>query len=165
MTRDVSDNFKLGSFAAQTELAYIILLTIEHDDLAEPIQVTPDPMSDLGDGIRGVISNGLEYVALPFEIVLPGEDEDGQPVSRIRMDNISREIALAVRSINSAPDVSIQIVLSSDPDVQEILIDGFQLGNIRLDALTVEGELNTERIDQRQFPPKRFTPSLYPALH
>ena len=162
--RNVSDEMKEAVFAQRTGEAFIVLLKLEHDDLAEPIYITTDPMEVLSTDVRGVISNGIEYTFLPFEIVLPGEDEDSPPVSKVRIDNITREIVTAVRTIRDAPNVTISIVMSSDPDTEEVSISGFQLNNVRADAFTVEGDLTTERLDVEPFPSGRFTPALFPGL-
>jgi hypothetical protein len=165
MGRDTSANFRRGAFASETSEAYIILVQLDHTALEEPIRITTDPMTEFSPGIYGVMSNGEQFTALPFEIVLPGQAPNSPPVSTLKMDNISREIALAVRRMNSAADATISVVLASDPDVTEILIEGFQLNNIRLDALIVEGELNLERTDLTQFPPQKMTPSYFRGLH
>lgn len=165
MSRTVSSSMKEAVFGQRTPEAFLILLTIDHDDLAEPIRITPDPFEVLPIlGIRGVVSNGVEYSALPFEFILPGDSPDSPPISTIRMDNISREIVNAIRSITSPPTATISIVLSSDPDVVEITLTDFTLNNIRADVYTVEGELSTEQLDAEPLPSGRFTPGLFPGL-
>jgi len=163
--RTVSSNFKREVFKPQTKEAFIVLLKLEHADLEDAIRVTPDPLQELEPRVFGVQSNGQNFYAMPFEITLPGEDEESSPVSRVAMDNISREITNAIRQISTPPDATITVVLASNPDVEEISITGFQLTNIIVDPLTVEGELTLERTDLRKFPSARFTPSYFRALH
>jgi hypothetical protein len=160
----VSDNFKRESFARESGDVHIVLVTIDHDDLSDPINVTQDPMQVLSTGVRGVVSNAVEYSAVPLEITLPVEDEDRMPMAQLKVDNIDRDILMAVRAIGSPPDVTIKIVLASDPDVEEIVIDGFQIGKVTADAFTISGDLTTERLDLAPWPPGKFTPDKFPGL-
>jgi hypothetical protein len=121
-------------------------------------------METLSTGVPGVKSQGEEFVALPFEISLPNEDEDTLPRARLTIDNVSREIIKAVRSINSPAQITIQVVLASDPDTVEAEITKFQLTNVTADALTVQGDLTTEQFDQEPYPAGRFTGAGFPGM-
>lgn len=164
MSRDVSDTLKEAVNAQQTGEAFIMLIEIDHDDLETPIRIASDGPDELENGANGVISNGQEYVFLPFEPILPNQDKDRLPIARIRIDNISREIIQAVRTISGAPSFKIMVVLSSDPDTVEIELTGYKLRNVTADAMSVEGELVTEQFDIEPFPSGRFTPANFPSL-
>jgi hypothetical protein len=165
MSRNVSTNLIEAVNASETDEAFIILVTIDHADLSEPIRITTDPYEDVdGNDTMGVISRGNNFIALPFELILPNEDEDQSPMAKIKIDNISREIVEAVRTITSPADFSIEIVLASDPDTVEASWTGFQLRNVRYDAFVVEGELTIEQFDKEPFPEGKFTPSAFPGL-
>jgi len=165
MVRPVSNALKQAVNAQETDKAFIILLTLEHEDLSAPIRVTQDSMQDLPiSGGRGVISRGNEFVALPFEIVLPDENEDQSPRAKLKIDNISREIVAAVRSITSPASAMLEIVLSQDPDVVEMQLLDFQLRNVTYDAFVVEGDLTVEQFDLEPFPAGRITPSRFPGV-
>jgi hypothetical protein len=140
------------------------LLTIEHNTLNEPIRVASDAKEDLSSGVRGVKSNGNEFVHLPFDLVLPDQDEGQLPRAKLRIDNVNREIVKAIRQTDTPAEITIQIVLSSDTDLVEVEITKFELTDIVADALTVEGELTTKQFDREPYPAARFTPSGFPAL-
>ena len=162
--RSVSNALKNAAYASQTDEAFLTLLTIDHETLDEPIRVTTDPFETLTSGVKGVVSNGIEYIALPFEITFPDENEDQLPRARLTIDNIDRSIILAVRQINSPADMNIKIVLASDPDTVEAEIKNFQLRNISADALTVQGELTTIQFDGEPYPAGRFTTSEFTGM-
>lgn len=164
MSRSVSNVLKNAANAANTSEAFLVLLTIEHASLAEPIRVTTDQIDTLSSGVKGVISNGVEYVGFPFEIILPDENENTLPRATLRLDNVDRTIVQAVRSITSAPDVTMQVVLASDPDTVEAEITNFQLRNVTANAQVVEGELTTTQYDEEPYPAGRFTPNGFGGL-
>lgn len=164
MSRDVTDTLKEEVFAQNTEEVFVTLLTLSHPDLSQPIRVCSDPAVDLVSGSRGTASRGEDFVFLPFELIPPGQSGDSLPTGRLRVDNVSREIVQAVRLISSPADILIEVVMASAPDVVEAVIAGFQLRNIKADALTVEGELSTIRFDMEPFPRGSFTPSQFPGM-
>lgn len=163
--RNVSDNFKSAVFAQSTGECFIALLTISHPSFTDDIRVASDPYEVLPDaGVRGVVSNGLEYVYLPFSLNLPAQDDTNIAKASISIDNINREIVAAVRQANSALTISISIVLSSNVDVPEITISDFRLERVTYDAHTVSGDISLEYFDLEPFPAKRFTPSDFPGM-
>lgn len=157
-------NFFAAIHGRSIEEVFILLLTIEHEDLVEPIYVANDVRDDLGGGARGVRSQGKEFVFIPFQAKLPNLEQDVIPAAKLTMDNISREITRVISEISSPPMVRMQIVLSTDPNVVEYDLQGFKLNNVNYDVLTVEGDLTVEYFASEPYPSVRFTPSRFPGL-
>jgi len=165
MARTLSATAKAAIFAQTTSEAFIMLVTINHSSFTTPIRVSSDPTQDLPvAAVRGTVSNGVEYIFLPFAINLPTQDDTGLARAQISVDNISREIVAAVRGADSALSIDIDIVLSSDPDTVEVNIADFRLDRVTYDAFTVSGDISVEYFDLEPFPTKRFTPADFPAL-
>lgn len=156
MSRTVSATFKEALFASETSQAFLILVTIDHDDLDEPILVT-------SDGVN-TTSNGLEFIAFPFRLSLPDDTIDRMPKARLEIDNISREIVISIRSISTAPTVTLQVVLASDPDTVEASFPDFEMRNIEYDKLIVSGDLQLKDFVAEPFPAKIFSPADFPGL-
>lgn len=165
MPRPLSNAAKQAIYAQQTDVAFIVLLTIDHTTFAAPIRVASDPFELLPNaGVRGVLSRSNEYIYLPFIINMPVQDDTGISKASISIDNISREMVARVRQATSALSITIEIVLSSDVDTPEISASDFKLERVSYDALTVSGDISVEYFDLEPFPSKRFTPSDYPGI-
>lgn len=162
--RQLSDTLKEEIFARESGAVEITLLTIEQAELEEPIRCATDGPMVLSSGHRGVVSNGQEYVHFPFEPILPGESADQFPTARLKIDNVSREILLAVRRMSGPADITFSVCLASNPDLIEISVSGLRLRNVTADAMTVEGELTPEQFEYEAFPVGRFTPAHFPGL-
>ena len=134
----------------------LILLKIDHVDLAEAIFVVNDRVN--------VTSNAQEYIAFPFEIRLPDSLEDAPPRATLLIDNVSREIGQAIRDISTAAIVTISVVLRADPDTIEMDFPVMRLTNIRYDALQVSGDLEFEDLTREPFPARIFSPAEFPGL-
>jgi len=134
----------------------LILLKIDHADLAEPIFVVNDRVN--------VTSNAQEYIAFPFEIKLPDSLEDAPPRAQLQIDNVSREIGQAIRDISTAASVTISVVLRADPDTIEMDFPTMRLTNVKYDILQVRGDLEFEDLTREPFPARSFSPAEFPGL-
>lgn len=165
MSRNVSNAFKAAAFAQQTGEAWILLVTINSPNLAQPIRVASDPYEVLPiAGVRGVVSRGDEYIYLPFSISLPAQDDTGIARAKISIDNVGRDVVLAVRQSQSKISIAIEVVLASALDTVEMSLSDFTLDGISYDALTIEGEISVEYYDLEPYPARRFTPSDFPGI-
>jgi hypothetical protein len=144
-------------FSESTREVLLALLKIEHPNLVTPIRVV--------NNLQPITSQGYTWAAFPFEITLPGEAEDELPVMTLRIDAVDRQIITAVRNLQGAPDITLDLIVASQPDVVEASFVGFKLKNVSYDNLTVEGELRLEEILSEPFPKDSFTPFVAPGLY
>lgn len=165
MPRNVSDTLKQEVFNQETAEVFIVLLTISHENFDDDIRVASEPLVDLPDaGVKGVISNGLEYLYLPFDFQLPNQDDTGVARATLNIDNVDRRIVAAVRQANSAVGISMQVVRASDVDTPEVTVVDFKLERVTYNALVVSGEISVEYYDTEPFPQGRFTPGKWPGI-
>ena len=151
----ISTDLKEEAWAASSDLP-LVLLEIDHADLATPIQVV--------NNTENITSNGTEYVAFPFEITLPDSKEKATPRAKLRIDNVSREIGEAIRTITSPPSVTIKIIRQSDHDTVEAEYSGMKLFHTYWDALSVEGTLEFEDLTREPYPARTFNPANYAGI-
>jgi hypothetical protein len=165
MTRNVSGNLKREVFNQQSSEVFIVLVTISHPSFSDDIRIASDSYESLPiAGVRGVVSNGLEYIFMPFNFNLPKQDDTGVAKASISIDNISRSYVAAVRNADSALSISIDVVLSSDVNSPEVSISDFRLERIEYDSMVISGDISVEYFDLEPFPSKKFTPSDFQGL-
>lgn len=163
----ISDNLRQVSYAQETDVAVIILLTLRTNDLPDAIRICSTPVekfADLGENVYGCTSNGQRYLFLPFNIVLPQDDKTGTVTAKLTIDNVNRQIVQYARETKSAINVDIQVILSNDLDAVELEFKDFKLTNVSYDAFTVSGDLSVDYLGLEPFPCGRFTPSGFPGL-
>jgi len=142
--------------AQETDEVFLLLLALDHDDLAEPIRVV--------NNTEDVTSRGNAYVAYPFEIALPDEDPESVARVTLRIDNVDREIVKSLRAIQAPLSVALEVVMASSPDTVEAGPFNMTLVAAEYDALTVTGELAFEDVLNESFPGHSYIPSEYPGL-
>jgi hypothetical protein len=156
VSRTVSGLTRQALYAAETGEVFLILLTISHPQLVAPIRVTSDGVD--------TSSRGNSFIAFPFELVLPDDQESKSPRARLIIDNIDRQIVSAVRSLTSSPNILIEIVRAAAPEVVEAQFIDFKLVNISYDSHVVQGDLTLEDFTAEPFPAGSFSPNLFPGL-
>lgn len=156
MSRDFSTSARQSLYAGSTDDVFLILLTFLHDDLTAPIRVTSDAVN--------TTSRGNLFIAYPFELSLPDDDETRPPRARLTIDNIERQIMTAVRNLTTAPTVLIEIIRAADPDTVEARFADFKLLNVQYDAHVIQGDISVEDFTTEPFPAHTFSPSLFPGL-
>lgn len=156
MSRTISASTRRALYAAESDDAFIILLTLAHADLAAPLRVC----SDAAD----VISRGDVYVAYPFDLSLPDDEEDRAPKARLTIDNVDRQIVATLRGLATSPVLTMEIVRAAEPDVVEASFRDFRLRNVRYDSQVVQAELTIEDFTSEPYPAGSFSPSLFPGI-
>ena len=151
-----SQAFRSATFQPETGQAFLALVTIAHSDLAAPMRLSTDSVD--------TVSRGLTFVAYPLEITLPPQEAGTLPVARIRIDNVDREISTAVQQITPPLTVTIEMVLSGNPDEVIMAYTDFLLKGITYDALTVEGDLMVRDWGKEPFPAWSFGPGRFASL-
>lgn len=143
--------------AQESSESIIALLTIDHDDLPDPIRVARNTVGD------DIVSGGETFIAMPFEIEIPTDSEKA-PVARLEVPNVDRSIGQALEELASPAVCTIQIVLASEPDTIDREYAQFELRNAEWDALAVTAELTQANFTGEPWPFLRVTPQWFPAL-
>lgn len=157
----VSDALVRAAFDQETGEVVLVALTLEHDDLVQPIRVI--------NNTEAVTVEGEEFVTYPFEISLPDDQDSGPPRARLAIDNVSREIAQSVREIASPVSVTIAVVRAVEgtdgwTGAVELSFPNFLLRDVKWDALQVSGDLQVEDLTREPYPAGSFTPASFPGL-
>lgn len=155
--RTLSPGALQAMLASETGNVFIMLLTISHPTLAQPICVCSDAVP--------TVSNGVNYQPFPFQLGFPSDRADQIPQCSLTIDNVDRSIVTAIRNMGIVPPtLEIQLVTSETPDTVEAAIAPLTLRNITYDALTVTGTLSFEQILAEPFPGDLVTPATLPGV-
>lgn len=154
MPRTLSNTALASLNAAETGEVWLVLLTITNPGITT-IRVV--------NNTEDITSRGNVYQAFPFEIELPGQDPDSPASARLRIDNVDKRIVEAVRSISTPPNITIEVILASQPDTVEIAYADLTLRSVEYDADSVRGELTFESIFSEPVT-LSVTPNRFPGL-
>ena len=156
MSRHLSAGTCQALFAAESTDVFIILLTFMHADLAEPIRV--------GSNSADTVSRGQVFIAYPFDLTLPDDDEGRAPRARLVIDNVDRQIVATLRNLATSPILTLEIVRAAEPDIVEAVFHDFRLRNVRYDSHVIEADLTIEDFTAEPYPAGSFCPSVFPGI-
>lgn len=151
--RSISTAGRAALYAAQSDTAWLQLVTIEHDSIGTPIRLVCNT--------EDVVSRSETYQAFPFAIHLPATD---QMQVELVVDNVTRELVEEVRSIDTPLTVTLEIVLASDPDTIEAGPFSFESRSAEYDVQQMRLTLAYEPLLNEPFPAHSYTPIDYPGL-
>ncbi len=150
--RTLSSTAITSIMAENTGEVWLFLLTITHPSITDTLYFV--------NNNEALTSRGNVYIPFPFTVELPTEDSENLGEVRLKIDNIDRSIVKALRSIDSPPSVTLEVVLASQPDTIEASFSGMLLRNANWDAPSVTASLKFEDIGAEpmslQMTPQRF---------
>lgn len=151
-----SANFIDAVVNQNTDEVFLFLLTLSHDDLFNPIRVV--------NNVESITSRGMDFTAFPFDLILPQDDGDTLPQVIISLSNVDLSLVDEIRSLNSSLNVTLEIVLASDPNYVEMSIDGMKTISVQYDAQTIQATCQIEDVLNLAFPKDAYLPSNFPGL-
>ena len=134
-------------------------------------QIVATMESELAGDESGLIGywkmdDGDRFASFPFQLDLPHEAPNEMPRARLRIDNVHRDIVGGLRLLAGTargPDVLMELIAASDPDLVEHSWPNFRLRSADYDLLYVTGELMLDLEELEPFPGDSITPETSPG--
>jgi hypothetical protein len=139
MARTYSAQYKSTLAKVSAEEAPLILVEINHPELVAPIRVVNDT--------ENITSNGEEFIAFPFSVILPDDYENKLPRARIAISNVGRDLMFWLETTDGGigSTATFRQLMRSRPDTVEWEIT-MALFNITANNLEVTAELGFENL-------------------
>ncbi len=142
--------------AQQTKEVVLSLLTIDHDDLDEPVRLV--------DNTVDVQSRGNTHTAGGFELKLPQETGEKLPTVTLEIDNADRALTAVLRSITTKATVTHEVVLASSPDTVERGPFTYTTDQFSFTAEKIYARLAYEDILNAPIPSEVVNPTDFPGV-
>ncbi len=160
MSRTLTTAFRAALLAERAGDPILELCTITHPNLPT-LRFVRDRVD--------LVSRGETYLAFPFEITLPEDDEQNPPLARLRISNVSRQIVEGIRSVkrDERLQFTLEVVRAADPDTVEFSLPTMDLLNVQVTAMTITGDIGSRLARPRRWPGgvhSRFLPSTHPGV-
>jgi len=139
MARTYSAQYKSTLAKVSAEETPLVLLQIDHPQLPSPVRVVNDT--------QNITSNGQEYIAFPFQVVLPDDFENQLPRSRVSIANVGRDLMFWLETTDGGigSTAKFQQVMRSRPDQVEWEIT-MSLFNVTANNLEITADLGFENL-------------------
>lgn len=168
--RSISTALRTELFKQNSGIQLGVLVTLSHPDFpSETIRIGNLAIDKLTDAplTYGCTSNGNIFTVIPFDIMLPDDQDKRGTSSQLIVSNLKsdRDLPQLLRKLPDPGKCTIQLVRSnalSSIEMQWVDLDirGIS-GNIQF--ITIE--FGVDSLEREPIPAGRFTPSGFPALH
>lgn len=111
-----------------------------------------------------VSSRQQTYRAASFEITMPEEPEDSVPTMNFAFSVAERDALRELRESTDLPMLTLEIVLSSDPNVVEVGPFVFDVRSFQVQGVSVRVEAGFEPMLDLAVPQMSYDPNLFPGL-
>lgn len=157
MPKEYSAQYKSTLAEVNATEAPLLLLEIDHPDLATPVRVVNDSLD--------LTSNGDFYVAFPFRCTLPDDFENQLPKAKISIDNASRDLMYWIETTGGGKGstAKFKTVMRSNPDLVEWQIQ-MSLFNVNVNMQEISADLGFENLFGKPAISYRYTPTNNPGL-
>ena len=144
----------------------VVLVTITHPQLAEPIRLSTDPTERLSEDplAYGTRSRGEVYQFVMVSAVLPDDREAGVTTTSLVFENVGQGMVEQVRAIRTPARVDFAVVLASAADHVEMEWTDLRTVSASYDAGQITIELTREPITDVPWPSGRMTKNRFPGL-
>ena len=156
MARNLSDAFRQAMQSQSSDVAALMLLTVEHVSLPAPIRLVLNT--------EDVVSRGETYTRMAFSVTLPDQVQGQPPRALLQVDAVDRQIVASLVDESEAPTVRFELVSSDTPDTVEYQTTRMEWRQVQWNGLTMEGELTGPAVLNRRTGFYRFTPTVAPGL-
>ncbi len=120
--RSLSLNFRRSLHGPASEEVPVLLVTITHPSLVEPLRLSSDWTTQISDDppTYATISNGEAFTHVLMNMLIP-DDKEGEPLSaQLQLENVEADAGPLLEPILGDVKVTMQVVLASSPDFVEI---------------------------------------------
>lgn len=163
-----SARYRRAIASAETDEAFLYLLTLDHEYLTEPLRFVVALREDQTD----IVSRGNTYIAYPMEIAFPNQEEGSRSRARVRIsavndpDHPEHDIVFIARNLDGdPPTITLETVLYRQPDIVERTAPDMVLEGFETDRLVIEGDLAYEDFFTQKFPKDDYNPGDWRGVH
>lgn len=156
MSRELSAPLLSEMLSQNSGDPFLMLCTLSHATFGSDYYLV--------NNTENIVSRGVIYTAFPIDFTLPVDDGESDRQVQIVFDNVGLELIEDLRAITTPIDVTIELILASNPDNVEIELGELKLQSITYDNQRISGQLYLDDFLNTEIPSEKYSPSLYPGI-
>ncbi|SFV05982.1 hypothetical protein SAMN02799631_04331 [Methylobacterium sp. 174MFSha1.1] len=166
MPRLISLNARKAAHAQQTDQIPVMLATIRHIELPEPVYLSSDNTERITDEplVYGTRHQGHTYLFVQMGAVWPDDQRGSAPKSTLVFENVTPDMAKPLRAVLSPASVDLTIVMAETPDVIEARYLNLKGTLGTWDASAISLDVGRETFANEPCPSRRVTKACFPGV-
>lgn len=145
---------------------WVVLLTLTHPGLPEPVYLSTDPTERISSDpyLLGTRSRGRIYKCVPVDVVVPGDSANRPGEARLSVQLIDPAILKVLRRDPSPGQIALELVTAAAPDTIEVDFGSFTIAAAPWTQPEVTVVLQQPSLTQEPFPFGSMTPNAFGGL-
>lgn len=162
MPRTLSPAARIAMFSSQTDKVVTALVKVAGTGIPTPLRLARNRSN-----VTSTVDGGSQvYTAFPFNVTLPDDKDDGSVKTvQLVVDNVTREMVIAVRDLTVPPTVTLWLVLADSPNTIEVGPLSFVVAGAQYDAGQMVLTLKYEDRLGNKLNGLDFDPINFPGVH
>ena len=172
MSRYVSFNAREAGDASASDQIEVVLVIVEHPDLAEPERLSSDNKVRLSvEPLQyGTLSSWRTQSGEPFRFIgmgaqLPDDADDGPANGSLVVELHDQRLVDALRSTVTPATIHMALVMADTPDLVEAEFVGMELAGADIGAGEATLQFGLKPVLAERNPSDRMTRQQFPGLH
>ena len=161
----ITREYRIKLYGQNSGLVCASLVTLTHPTEGT-VRISTDNADVLSTNpqVRGTISRGESYQWAPVDLILPLDEAQSDPVSRIAIANVDRRLVPYARSIPGDITATFELIDPADPDTVQRDWPDLEVVSFNYDALECVVGLRVDLRQHLRFPKGSFTPAGFSGL-
>jgi hypothetical protein len=152
----ISNELLAQLYANESSDPFLMLVTLSHPDFVSTQRLVNNTVD--------IVSNGETFTAFPMKIGLPVDDGETAREVQITFDNVGRDLIDEIRSITSPIDVTLEMVLASNPDQVQITLGELKIRSIGYNKSTITARLFMDDFLNTAMTSEKYDPQTFPGI-
>jgi hypothetical protein len=156
MPRSYSDNLLDSLTSEETSEVYTTLVTVKDNEGTVLARFTDDSVD--------TTYAGSNFVAYPFSISLPDNQEGRETTAQLTLTNVDRQLIEAVRASTGFLYATLRVVLASDTSIVMVYYPDMEMRRLTYNTDILSGELTYESFLNEPYPKDLMVARHFPGL-
>lgn len=155
MTQTLTPELLTQLYGQTSNDPFLMLVTISHPSITT---------IRLVNNMEDIVSNSLTFTAFPMKIRLPTDDGESSREVDIEFDNVSRALIDELRIITTSLNVKIEMVLFSNPNEIQMIVEDLKLRSISYDQSRIRAKLFFDNFLNVEMTSAKYSSTDFPGL-
>lgn len=155
MANQLSNELLTQLYSQESDDPFLTLLTLTHPDFTT-IRIV--------NNSSDIVSRGETYTAFPFKVTFPVDDGETARQFTLVFDNVSLFLVDEIRSVTTAIDLKIELILASMPDDVQITQQDLKIRSINMNKQQIVANVILDDFLNVEITSERYEPKNFPGL-
>jgi Domain of unknown function (DUF1833) len=156
MSNILSPELLAQLFGQTSDDPFLTLATLSHPSFASDIRLV--------NNTKDIVSRGQTFRAFPMNVRLPVDDGETAREFNLELDNASLELIEEIRSVTTAINIKLEMILASIPDEVQISQEDLTIVSLNYNKNRIVAKISMDSFLNVEMTSERYGPTNFPGV-